>query len=252
LTAPAAIIDDPSRPPPHASGGAARELIADRGMGGHSSGTMRREAVAGRAAIRRQGEVSLANTGGFLQIALNLAPGGASVDANRWGGVEVDVFGNGERYSLHLRTTQSTRPGQSWRRGFVAAPNWQTLRLTFAGFAPHRIDAPLDLKSLRRIGIVAIGRAFGADIAVGSWLPSSDPGAEDPQREPRPVADLGVARKPIGAIVTQGAVASLLPGSRVRPGGSPVNVRASARGLRPTATCAAREPGTRSIAFPPP
>lgn len=66
----------------------------------------------------------------------------------------------------HLRTTQTTRPWQSWRQGFVAPPHWQTLRLPFAGFEPHRIEAPLGLGALRRIGIVAIGRAFQADIAI--------------------------------------------------------------------------------------
>jgi hypothetical protein len=33
-------------------------------------------------------------------------------------------------------------------------------------FAPHRVDAPLDLASLRRIGVVAIGRAFFADLCL--------------------------------------------------------------------------------------
>lgn len=166
MTAAAEIIDDLSRSPPQAANGAAWELIAGPVMGGLSSGTMRREMVAGRPAIRMQGEVSLANNGGFLQIALDLAPGGGPVDAGRWTGIEIDVFGNGERYGLHLRTTQTTRPWQSWRQGFVAPPHWQTLRLPFAGFEPHRIEAPLGLGALRRIGIVAIGRAFQADIAI--------------------------------------------------------------------------------------
>jgi hypothetical protein len=58
------------------------------------------------------------------------------------------------------------RPWQSYRQSFVARPEWQTVRLPFAGFEPHRIAAPLDLSTLRRIGIVAIGRAFHADIAI--------------------------------------------------------------------------------------
>jgi hypothetical protein len=33
-------------------------------------------------------------------------------------------------------------------------------------FAPHRIDLPLNVRRLRRVGIVAIGRAFAADVAV--------------------------------------------------------------------------------------
>ena len=167
LAATTEIIDDLSQPPPRASNGAAWELIADRVMGGLSSGTMRREIIEGRDAIRMRGDVSIANNGGFLQIALDLAPSGATVDASRWAGIEIDVLGNGERYNMHLRTADAVRPWQSWRRSFIATPFWQTIRLPFAGFEAHRIDDPLDLRSLRRVGIVAIGRAFQADIAIG-------------------------------------------------------------------------------------
>ena len=40
------------------------------------------------------------------------------------------------------------------------------MELPFAGFTPHRIDAPLAPAALRRLGLVAIGRAFDADLAV--------------------------------------------------------------------------------------
>lgn len=45
-------------------------------------------------------------------------------------------------------------------------PEWQSLRLPFADFVPHRTDAPFNLARLRRLGIVAIGRAFTADLAL--------------------------------------------------------------------------------------
>ncbi len=167
LAATTDTIDDLSQPPPRASIGASWELIADRVMGGVSNGTMRREVVRGREAIHMQGDVSLENNGGFIQIALDLAPDGASVDASDWSGIEIDVIGNGESYNLHLRTADVTRPWQSYRQSFVARPEWRTLRLPFAGFDPHRIEAPLGLHTLRRIGIVAIGRAFHAEVAIG-------------------------------------------------------------------------------------
>lgn len=160
------MIDDLTQPPPRASTGADWEVIADRVMGGVSNGTMHREVVRGRDAIRMQGDVSLDNNGGFLQIALNLAPDGSAIDARQWTGIEIDVIGNDESYNLHLRTADVTRPWQSYRQSFVPTPDWQTVRLPFAGFEAHRIDTPLDLSTLRRIGLVAIGRAFHADIAV--------------------------------------------------------------------------------------
>lgn len=161
------VVDDLSEPPPRASNGASWQLIADGVMGGISKGTMRWEEVQGRKTIRMQGDVSLENNGGFIQIALDLAPGGAPVDASGWSGIEIDVVGNGENYNLHLRTANVMRPWQSYRQAFVATPSWQTCRLPFAKFEAYRIEARLDLTSLRRIGIVAIGRAFHADIAVG-------------------------------------------------------------------------------------
>jgi hypothetical protein len=101
-------------------------------------------------------------------MALDLAPGGGPVDASGWTGIELEVFGNAEPYALHLRTTAATRPWQSWRHGFTALPEWQRLRLPFAGFAPNRIEVPLDPARLRRIGLIAIGRAFQADVSLGA------------------------------------------------------------------------------------
>jgi len=166
LAATTHTIDDVTQPPPRASNGADWELVADRVMGGVSNGTMHRERVRGRAAIRMQGDVRLENNGGFLQIALDLAPNGTSIDASRWAGLEIDVIGNDESYNLHLRTADVVRPWQSYRQSFVPTQEWQTVRLAFSDFDAHRIDAPLDPSTLRRIGIVAIGRAFHADIAI--------------------------------------------------------------------------------------
>lgn len=160
------ILDDLSRPFPQAANGARWEVVTDGVMGGISRGRLVRDVVAGRPALRMTGEVSLANNGGFVQMALDLAPGGGLLDARGWAGIALTVRGNGESYGLHLRTDRLTRPWQSWRQGFVAPPDWAELRLPFAGFTPHRIDAALDLARLRRLGLVAIGRAFAADLAV--------------------------------------------------------------------------------------
>jgi hypothetical protein len=167
LAARSNIIDDLTQPPPLAANGGSWQLIADQVMGGVSQGTMRWETVAGRPALRMRGDVSLKNNGGFIQIALDLTPDGGSLDASSWEGIEIDVFGNGEEYNLHLRTADVSRPWQSYRQSFIASPEWTSLRFSFADFTPHRIERSLDLKTLRRIGIVAIGRAFPADIAVG-------------------------------------------------------------------------------------
>ena len=166
MTTATEIIDDLRHPPPLATNGQRWELISDRVMGGVSGGVLERATVDGRMALRLRGTVSLRNNGGFLQCALDLAAGGGAVDASGWAGVQMDVCGNGESYNLHLRSTDLDRPWQSFRHGFDAPPRWQRLRLPFAGFAAHRTDQPLRLTRLRRLGLVAIGREFEADLCL--------------------------------------------------------------------------------------
>jgi hypothetical protein len=140
-------------------------LVSDRVMGGVSDGRMSRTTIAGRQGLCMRGAVSLKNNGGFLQLALDLGPAG-TLDASAYAGLRVVVRGNGERYNLHLKTGDVRRPWQSYRQGFEAGAVWEEVRLPFAGFRPHRVDAPLDTGRLRRIGLVAIGRPIAVDLCV--------------------------------------------------------------------------------------
>jgi hypothetical protein len=161
------VIDDFTLPAPSAKNGASWQLVSDRVMGGVSRGTMSRETIAGRNALRMRGTVSLENNGGFIQVTLDLSPDGAPIDASSFTGIEIDVLGNGEMYNLHLRTADLSRPWQSYRHSFAAGKDWATHQLPFANFDAHRISVPLPPAKLRRIGLVAIGRAFEADLAIG-------------------------------------------------------------------------------------
>ena len=161
------VIDDLGRDNLVATIGTRWQLVTDRVMGGVSDGTLVRETVSGRPALRMRGDVSLENNGGFVQMALDLAPDRGVVDASAWTGIELDVIGNDEDYGVHLRTDAVERPWQSYRQSFRAGSSWRTVQLAFADFVPHRIEVPLDVRRLRRIGLVAIGRAFAADLAVG-------------------------------------------------------------------------------------
>lgn len=90
------------------------------------------------------------------------------LDASGWSAIAFDACGPAQSYNLHLRTNAVTRPWQSYRHSFDVGPEWQRITLPFAGFEAHRLDAPFDPKTLRRIGFVAIGRAFHADLAIRS------------------------------------------------------------------------------------
>ena len=160
------VIDGLDQNAPFATIGNGWVLVSDRVMGGVSDGAMSREHIAGRDAIRMRGGVSLENNGGFLQIALDLGDAGSVVDASASDGIRLDVLGNDQTYNLHLRTTDTRRPWESYRQSFDAPSTWTSVFLPFAGFKPHRLDRPLRPSRLRRVGLVAIGREFEADIAI--------------------------------------------------------------------------------------
>ena len=140
-------------------------FVSDGVMGGVSSGSMRTERKENRDLVCLQGEVSTANNGGFVQIALDIEPGLAR-RAAAFDGVRLQVSGNGERYNLHLRTSDLWLPWQSYRAGFVAGADWSRVHLPFADFEPYKTGSALRPERLRRIGVVAIGRDFTADICV--------------------------------------------------------------------------------------
>ncbi|WP_438951327.1 CIA30 family protein [Porticoccus sp.] len=141
-------------------------LVTDGVMGGLSEGTLTRETIGNRLALRIHGRVSLENNGGFLQMALDLSADQTAVDGSAWQGIELDVCGPVEEYAVHLRTTELSRPWQSYRQTFKVKPEWQTLRLSFNNFVAHRTEIPLNLDKLKRIGLVAIGREFEVDLAL--------------------------------------------------------------------------------------
>lgn len=160
------LIDDMQHPGHVSRLGTRWESVTDRVMGGLSDARLERETHDGRTCLHLHGTVRLDNNGGFVQMALDLEPCGGVLDARPWTGLELTVQGNGESYGVHLRTSDVTRPWQSYRAGFMVGPHWAKVRLPFRDFAPHRLDAALDPSRLRRVGLVAIGRPFLADLRL--------------------------------------------------------------------------------------
>jgi hypothetical protein len=159
------ILDERSAQNTVASTGTSWRLITDTVMGGVSQARMTHDRLAGRSCLRLQGDVSLDNQGGFVQIALDLALEG-TLDASGYQGVLIDVYGNAETYNVHLRTAGMWLPWQSYRASFTAPAEWRTVRIPFAQFQPYRMRKDLDTRRLKRLGLVAIGRAFSADLCL--------------------------------------------------------------------------------------
>jgi hypothetical protein len=139
------------------------QLVTDRVMGGVSSGQIEETTVSELPALRMTGRVSLDNNGGFVQIATDISPPSDSAT-----GIALQLIGNTETYNIHLRTSDLTRPWQSYRQEFVAPSEWTLCYFEFAGFEAYRTVQPLVPANIKRIGIVAIGRVFDADAAVAS------------------------------------------------------------------------------------
>lgn len=173
------IIDSGRLPDLQAECGARWVCITDQVMGGVSTATLQRCVIDGQPALHLQGSVRLDNNGGFVQMAIDLAPRGAVFDASGYQGLRLRVRGNGAGYNVHLRSADMVAVWQSWRAGFVAGPDWADVTLPFSAFTPHRTDLAVNPARLRRLGIVAIGREMAADLAVAQvafirLLPGAD------------------------------------------------------------------------------
>lgn len=166
MTAGERLLDDFSRKDFVSTAGTTWQGFSDQVMGGVSIESVTRLAIHGRRCQRLTGDVRLDNSGGFIQMALDLASNGGTLDASQYRGLCLEVFGNGETYGVHVRTPDCARPWQSYRATFVAEHQWRVLELPFNQFEPYRLTKPLDTRRLRRLGLVVIGRAFEADLAV--------------------------------------------------------------------------------------
>ncbi len=107
-----------------------------------------------------------------------------SVDASDYDGITLDVLyrqpktanineeemsaSNGpQTFNVHVRTPGTLRQA-SYRHTFeVSEPNkWETIYIPFSSFSGYGVDVPLDISTLRRVGIVAIGREMNVFLGV--------------------------------------------------------------------------------------
>jgi len=177
------MIDDLTEPFPLTSSGTQWSGYTDQVMGGKSSGSITREVMDGKLANVLRGTVSLANNGGFVQMATDLALNPAvskTVDMTDFDGIEVTVMYTGgdpsatqEEFNIHLKNQDCARQFSSYR-GTVVLPRgaWSTVRISwseFDGYGPGAENvSPMDVTTLRRIGIVAIGREMDVTLAVSN------------------------------------------------------------------------------------
>lgn len=161
------VIDDRSSTELSSNLGTRWRLVTDDVMGGLSKGTLSAEEYKGKKCLRMQGDVSTENNGGFVQIALPLSDK-EPFDASAYAGIEIEVSGNSENYNIHFRTDSLWFPWQSYRYSFTTSPDWQTYRIPFTGLTKYKTSRDFSKDEIIRIGLVAIGKDFKADVRLAS------------------------------------------------------------------------------------
>ena len=162
------VIDDFSKENFISAVGTSWVGVTDKVMGGISEVKIETTTINQRRCLHLPGNVHVENNGGFIQAALNLSKDNKLFDASLFSGIRLTAFGNNEDYSIHLRTPDNNQPWQSYRAHFMAKSMWHVIELPFESFKPYRLETKLDTKRLKRIGLVAIGRPFSADLAISN------------------------------------------------------------------------------------
>ena len=162
------LIDDFSKKNFVSAVGTSWVGVTDKVMGGVSEAKIETKTINQRRCLHLTGDVRVENNGGFIQAALNLSKDNNIFDASLFSGIRLTIYGNNEKYSIHLRTLDNNRPWQSYRAHFMAKSMWHVIELPFESFKPYRLQTKLDIKRLKRIGLVAIGHPFSADLAISN------------------------------------------------------------------------------------
>jgi hypothetical protein len=161
------LIDDFSLDDGLSTWGTRWRMFTDRVMGGVSRGEHAFETINGRRCVHLQGDISLKNNGGFIQVALPLRKKKKrTFNASAYKGVRLWVMGNGETYHVHIRNSKTWLPWQYYGAPFTANGEWHMVEIPFSEFKPSRLKKKFNPRRLKRIAVVAIKKEFHADIAV--------------------------------------------------------------------------------------
>jgi hypothetical protein len=104
------ILDDFTRDDLISALGTPWRGFSDQVMGGISQETIALTEIDGRRCLKLTGDVRLENSGGFIQMALDLAPEGQTLNASDYRGLLLVARGNGESYGVHLRRPPPAAP----------------------------------------------------------------------------------------------------------------------------------------------
>jgi len=140
-------------------------FVSDQVMGGASQGKVTLIENQDSPCHCLTGLISLENNGGFLQMQL-LKLDDLPVNFDDYLGLYLEVKGNEHDYNLHIRTSQLWLPWQSFRQTFHASQQWKRVFMPFTSFESYKTFSNLNAAKIQRLGILAIGEAFEANVCV--------------------------------------------------------------------------------------
>ncbi len=162
------LIDDFSSGDGRSLIGTSWDGVTDQVMGGISDMKFSYNREQEISFVRMEGNVSLKNNGGFIQIRLIFEDSNEPIDASQYKGVKLVVRGSGDGYYVHLNTTSSHLPWAYYSHKFEVIEEWKEVYLEFDNFEPQGMRSPgkMDTDKLTSIAIVAAKKDMKSDIMV--------------------------------------------------------------------------------------
>lgn len=156
------LIDDFA--PGRGLAGGAWEIVREQGSAapGGKVETLDQE---GRTVLHLTGAVKT-GPGGAVQARRTLMARRRPLDGRLYAGVRMMVKGNGETYTVRLRTRDTRYPQQNYQAQFATNGQWQEIKLPFRGFLPTAVRQQLNPAELMALAVVAAGKEFNADLYI--------------------------------------------------------------------------------------
>ena len=140
-------------------------FFTDGVMGGLSRGKVKKDNIHGIQCYKMSGDVTTENNGGFIQIRLDLNP---KIEINKYEGLYLKIYGNNQKYFLHIRTGLTLAPWQYYSHSFIANNKWTTIKTNLKDFKRSNFYQPkkLNNQKIKTIGLVAGFDNYKADICL--------------------------------------------------------------------------------------
>jgi hypothetical protein len=140
-------------------------FFTDSVMGGLSEGRANISNIQDIQCYQMTGNVTTEKNGGFIQIRTLLNP---LINAKKYEGIYIKVYGNNKNYSLHVRTKITLAPWQYYSYRFVAKNEWLEIKAPFKNFKKSNFYQPKELskQNIKSVGLVAAFEDFYANVCL--------------------------------------------------------------------------------------